>query len=168
MRRVSVRAGESREPGVIAMKESFPIIPASGGAMWILGIIAILVVGVLVLFGYIVYSSRHSKIEISSEGLRIQGDLYGRFIPAKDLILDRARAVDLETDGELQLRWKRNGTGLPGYKAGWFTLTNREKALVFLTDRKRVVYIPTSEGFSLLLSVEQPGRFLETLRQKVR
>jgi hypothetical protein len=55
------------------------------------------------------------------------------------------------------------GTGLPGYAAGWFKLANGEKALVYVTTQSEVVYIPTTEGYSLLLSVTEPDRFLARL-----
>ena len=56
------------------------------------------------------------------------------------------------------------GTGLPGYQAGWFRLRNGEKALLYLTDRARAVYIPTTAGYSLLLSPADPDGFLSQLR----
>lgn len=42
-------------------------------------------------------------------------------------------------------------------------LRNGEEALLYLTDRRRAVYVPTTLGYSLLLS-EQPERFVERLR----
>ena len=55
------------------------------------------------------------------------------------------------------------GTALGGYSAGWFRLRSGEKALLYLTDRRRVVYIPTLDGYSLLLSQGEPRRFLDAL-----
>jgi hypothetical protein len=55
------------------------------------------------------------------------------------------------------------GTGLPGYQAGWFRLRNGEKALVYLTDRRRAVYVPTTAGYDVLLSPEDPDGFLRAL-----
>jgi hypothetical protein len=56
------------------------------------------------------------------------------------------------------------GTGLPGYKAGWFRLRNGERALLYLTDRARAVYGPTSAGYGLLLSPAEPDAFHAALR----
>ena len=55
------------------------------------------------------------------------------------------------------------GTGLPGYQSGWFRLRNGERALVYLTDRRKAVYVPTALGYSLLLSPDDPGAFLSAL-----
>jgi hypothetical protein len=55
------------------------------------------------------------------------------------------------------------GTGLPGYQAGWFRLESGEKALLYLTDRSRAVYIPTTAGYSVLLSPENPDGLLAAI-----
>ncbi|MCL4503732.1 MAG: hypothetical protein M1438_18045 [Deltaproteobacteria bacterium] len=39
-------------------------------------------------------------------------------------------------------------------------------AAVLVFGKRRVVYLPTREGYSLLLSVAEPEKFLEALRQK--
>ena len=66
---------------------------------------------------------------------------------------------------DYQPKWRTNGAGLPGYAAGWFKLRNKEKALVFLTDRSRVVYIPTNKDYSVLLSVREAEEFADAIQQ---
>jgi hypothetical protein len=56
------------------------------------------------------------------------------------------------------------GTALPGYQSGWFRLRNGEKALLYLTDRSRAVYIPTAEGYAVVLSPIDPDGFLTALK----
>ncbi len=149
------------------MNEVFQLVPASDRTLWFLGGIAILLIGLLCLFGYLAYSSRHTRFEISPEGLTINGRLYGRTISAESLVLEEAKRTDLSGDSEYRLRTRTHGTGLPGYRAGWFRLRNGEKALVFVTDLERVVYVPTKEGYSVLLSVAAPEQFLEALTSAV-
>jgi len=108
------------------------------------------------------------KFEISSDGLKISAFLYGRSIPARDLDVARARAMDLNVDSDHQLARKTNGNGLPGYKAGWFRMANGDKALAFITDDSRVVCIPTRQDYTVLLSVENPQEFLRVLRGTIR
>lgn len=146
------------------MKQVFPIIPASSGPLTVLIPVCILMLGLMVLFTYFVYSSRHTRFEVSADGLRITGDLYGRMIPARDLITEQARVLDLTTEKGYALSWKTNGTGLPGYKAGWFKLKNGGKALVFVTDPRRIACIPTRAGYSVLLSVAAPEQFVEAVK----
>ena len=54
---------------------------------------------------------------------------------------------------------------MPGYRSGWFRLRDGEKALLYVTDPTRVVYVPTTEGYSVLLSVAEPDVFLSSLRR---
>ncbi|MGC9970260.1 MAG: PH domain-containing protein [Bryobacteraceae bacterium] len=146
------------------MKQVFPIIPASTAPWAVLIPTLALLVGLVVLFAWFAYSTRHVRVEVSSDGLKIAGDMYGRMIPGRVLIAGQARVLDLTKDTDYALARRTNGTGLPGYKAGWFRLRNGEKALAFVTDTKSVAYVPTRAGYSVLLSVAEPGRFLEAIR----
>lgn len=145
--------------------QEFMIAPATGRAIWLIalvpGVILVIVIGVL---GAAIVSSRSARFEVSQEGLRLRGDVYGRLIPAEHLRGAAAMRVDFAATPELTPRWRTMGTGLPGYRAGWFRLRNGEKALLYVTDTNRVVYIPTTEGYSLMLSPANPERFLSTLR----
>ena len=55
--------------------------------------------------------------------------------------------------------------GLPGLAAGWYRLNGGEKALVFVTDKARAVYVPTRLGYALVVSPADPDGFLEALRR---
>jgi len=147
------------------MKENFPIVPAGAGATWVLLGLGVILLGLLALFGYMVYSSRHVHCEVSPRELRIAGDIYGRRIPVEALSLEGAKVIDLGRDEPYRFKWRTNGTGLPGYSAGWFRLRNGEKALAFVTDRRRVLYLPTRKGYSILLSVAEPDAMLAALRR---
>jgi hypothetical protein len=145
------------------MNDIFRIVPASTKVLWVLGGIALLLVGILFLLGYVAYSSRHVRFGVSPRGLSIIGGLYGRTIPAGSLMVDQARLLNLAEYEEYRPRFRTNGIGLPGYQAGWFRLRNEDKALLFVIDGTRVVHIPTTEGYAVLLSVVKPEAFLESL-----
>lgn len=143
----------------------FAISPASPKPLWLLGIICILMAVILAALAYTAYSSRHSSVEIDSNRIKLVGDFWGREIPFKLLNISDARILDLTATTEYAPKRRTFGTGLPGYASGWFRLRNGEKALVYLTKRDKVVYLPTSDGYSLLLSVEDPQRFIQTLQR---
>lgn len=147
------------------MRESFAIVPASGVAVWISVILVVLLVALIALFGSILYSARNTTVLVEPDGLRISGTLYGRRIPLASLRVGEAKVLNLARDEDFRMRWRTNGIGLPGYRAGWFRLRNGEKALAFITDTRRILYLPTSEGYSVLLSVDRPARMLELLRK---
>jgi hypothetical protein len=145
------------------MKQVFTIVPGSSGPFWLLAAIGVFLVAMVFLFAYMAYSSRNVKFELSDSGLQITGDIYGRTIAVGSLVVDGAKILDLDHDTDYRLKWRTNGAGLPGYKAGWFKLRNGEKSLVFVTDTRRVVYLPTTEGYSLLMSVAKPSEFTQAL-----
>ena len=147
------------------MIQVFPIPPASGkGTLWFLIGTIVLLLGLCALLGYVAWSTKNSRAEVTPEGLKLVGDLWGRTIPYESLLLDDARVVDLRAEPELQPRARTMGTGLGGFAAGWFRLANKEKALVYLTDRRRVLYLPTNEGYLVLVSSAEPERLLAALR----
>lgn len=143
----------------------FAISPPSPKPLWILAIICVLLAVVLMALAYTAYSSRNSRVEIKSDRIKLVGDLWGREIPFNMLNVYGARILDLTGNPEYSPKRRTFGMGLPGYASGWFRLRNGEKALVYLTKRRDVVYVPTSDGYSLLLSVEEPERFVETLQK---
>ena len=142
----------------------FPIPPASGrGILWFFIIMMVVLGAVTLMMGWAAWSTRNSRAEVSPSGLKLVGDLWGRTIPLDRLELDGARVVDLRGEPDLVPRRRTMGTALGDYSAGWFRLRSGEKALLYLTDRRRVVYIPTLDGYSLLLSQSDPRRFLDAL-----
>jgi hypothetical protein len=144
--------------------EVFTIAPAGPRPLWVLIPVALLLVVVLGVLFVSVLGSRGARFEVSPSGLRLSGDVYGRLIPAASLRTAEARRVDLGPSSNLRPRWRTMGTGLPGYQSGWFRLANGEQALLYLTDRSKAVHVPTSLGYSLLLSPDNPEAFLSSLK----
>ncbi len=147
------------------MKEIFPIVPATGGPVWMLAALGLVMLASLALLGSFAYASRRARFEVTPGALRIAGTPYGRRIPTVSLVLEAARVVDLTTDPNLRPVMRTNGAGLLGFSAGWFRLRNRDKALVFVTDRRRVLFLPTRLGYAILLSVARPEDLLAALRR---
>ncbi len=149
------------------MSQVFPIGPASSKTLWSIGVFAVLMLVMLCLCLVIAYSSQQVKFKINEQQMIITGDLYGRTIPLTSLVIDKAKVIKLEKSSPYQPRWRTNGIGLPGYQSGWFKLKNGEKALLFVTEYNQVVYLPTVEGYSLLISVKQPRELLNTINNNL-
>jgi len=145
----------------------FAISPASPKPLWFLAIICLLLVAVLLALAFTAFSSRNSRVEIGVDRIRLVGDFWGREIPFSLLDASGAQILDLARNSKYAPKRRTFGTGLPGYASGWFRLRNGEKALVYLTRRNEVVYVPTSDGYSLLLSIDEPERFIDSLRIKM-
>jgi len=149
----------------VKMERIFGIIPASSGPIIFLLAIAIVFILIIGLLAFIGYSSKNVRFEVSDEGLRISRSIYGRFIPREEIAAAEVRIFDLNTESEYQPKRRTNGAGLPGYSEGWFKLQNKEKALLFVTDRSSVVYIPTTKDYSVLLSVREAEEFAELIKR---
>lgn len=146
--------------------QAFDIAPSSARPLYFfLPIALVMLVAFSILLVSLLGASR-SRFEISAEGLRLRGDLYGRLVPRAQLRLDEARRIDLTSEAEYQPRYRTMGTALPGYRSGWFRLRNGGKALLYLTDFHRAVLIPTSAGYSILVSPSDPSAFLAALRTR--
>ena len=104
------------------------------------------------------------QFEVSAQGVRITGDLYGRFLPTGTLQVGLARVVDLDQEPGYRPWIKTNGIGLPWYRSGWHRLKDREQALVFLTRANVAVYVPTTQGFALLITPDRPAELLAALQ----
>ena len=148
------------------MSETFPIAPASATPIWLVGVICLLLALIFSLLAYTAYAARHSRVELSAGQLRLVGDFWGRTLPLSVIDGAKARVVDLHVAADIRPRRRSFGTALPGYASGWFRLGNGEKALVYLTRRNAVAYVPTTQGYALLLSVIEPAEFIAALRIK--
>jgi len=138
------------------MENVFHIIPASSGAftfLWAIGgVLVVVVIGVTLLLYSVANQGKNATFTVSDTGLNIGPGVYGRFIPRDQIEVEGVKVIDLHVDRDYALARKTNGSNLPGYNAGWFKLKNGEKALVFVTDQSCVVYIPTTDNYSVLLS----------------
>ena len=146
--------------------ETFPIVPSSTTALWfILGFVVIIMLIVMALVVAAARGAVASRFEIGEQGLRLRGDMYGRTFAPAELRAGGARVVNLREERELQPKSRLAGTSVNEYQAGWFRLRNGEKALLYLSDRSRAVYVPTTRGYSLILSPQDPERFVTRLRE---
>ena len=75
----------------------------SGKVMWVVAIFLIVtMVGTLAL---LFSGARRPSFEVSPEGLRVRGNLYGRFIPASQLRIAEAQVVNLNATQDLRPKW---------------------------------------------------------------
>ena len=147
------------------MEKVYGIFPASSGPYIFTWVLSIFLIAVVAVFVFISYSARHASFTVTDDALRIRASFYGRTIPRSDIVAEGVKVIDLNVDSEYMPRIRTNGIGPPGYAEGWFKLADKEKALLFVTDRSRVVYIPTTGNYSVLLSVRQAEEFADVLRQ---
>jgi hypothetical protein len=147
-------------------RQIFPIARGSSAPLWFCGVIGVLTVALGAFLGFVLlFASRVVTFDVSDRGLRIRGDIYGRFIPRADLDPSRARQFDRAAEAQNAPTRRTNGIGLPDYQSGWFQLADGSKGLLFVTDWSRVVLVPTNQGYTLLASPADPRAFLGALQQ---
>jgi hypothetical protein len=156
-----------KQPSTTAI--SFPLAagapPATSALSWLLFLLSVLVpLALAALIGYIAYSTRAVRFEVSDGGLRIRGDMFGRLIPRSSLRVEDAQILDLKKQTEHRPILRTFGVGLPGYGSGWFRLKDRGKGLLFLTDHTHAVYVPTTDGYALLISPADPEGLIAALK----
>jgi len=146
------------------MRQVFEIVPVSASAAPLFALMVGIPIILLGFFGFLWYSMRRTTFEVAPDAVHIRGDIYGRAIPLAKLRLDHARILDISHHPDHGLSWRTNGIGMPGYASGWFRLKNGEKALVFLTRRDRILYVPTTDDYALLVSPKEPDAMLAALQ----
>jgi hypothetical protein len=129
--------------------------------------LAVAAVTLILPAGIALFALPHGAVTFraSGEGLRIEGDPYGRFFKRDQLRLSEARPLDFAAEPAFTPTLRTNGIGLPGYQSGWFNTQGSGKALVFLADRSHALLIPTTLGYNLILSVENPWMLLNDLKK---
>lgn len=105
------------------------------------------------------------QVHLDDRGLQVKAAMFSHRVDTTELDLEKARIVDLDERTELRPALKTFGMALPGFHAGWFLLRDRSRGFCLLTSRRRVLWLPTRSGKSLLLSLERPDGLLDALRQ---
>ncbi|HEY5375290.1 MAG TPA: PH domain-containing protein [Polyangiaceae bacterium] len=137
-------------------------VPSTGGHTWLTALMLLPVVIGLALA--LAFWPRALNVEVTHEAVTVRGSVYGRRVPRSQLRLSEARIVNLADEPALRPRLRTNGVGLPNYRVGWFRLSDRERALCFLTTTDSVLYLPTTENYSLLISTSDPTGLLHSLK----
>ncbi|KHK01980.1 PH domain-containing protein [Desulfovibrio sp. TomC] len=146
----------------------FPLAPAAFKTGWLtalFGGMLILWVGLFFFLSHMINGAAAAEIALRQGMLTARGGFYGRDIPLGQVDVAGAMRLNLGAGGPKGLKWRTNGVGLPGLAAGWYRLVDGEKALVFVTDKARAVYVPTRLGYALVVSPADPDGFLSALRQ---
>jgi len=145
----------------------FELTPAPPLTLVTLGFIAVLLVALMLVFVWSAWGASRSSIEITNDSVTVRIPMYGRVVPIANVNAERARVLSIEESEDVKSASRTNGIGLPGYAAGWFKLPNGTRALLSVTQG-RVLFIPTTEGYSLWLSVVDPDAALRQLRSVAR
>ncbi len=107
-----------------------------------------------------------NKVTLSDRGLGGRGGVV-RSVPIANMRVTEAQIVDLKKNKNLAPKLAVYGGRFnftSGTRSGWWQLVNGEKAFVYLKNNPEAVYIPTTDGYSLLLSIQDGEGFLKKLQ----
>jgi len=123
--------------------------------------------GVVLLWG--LYCARSAHLTLDADGLHLRrAALFGRTFSWAEVQPEDAQIVALNDAPALQPARRRSGLDMHGLTVGRFTLEGGPEALLFLTDRQRVLALPTAadEELMLLVSVANPAALRDALQNR--
>ena len=142
----------------------FEIQPSSNTVLFVVIPLCLLLLALIVLVAAFYASSKRAGFAINNDELEIRAALYSRKVPLAEIRREGIEPVDLEEDAGLKVKWRTNGIALPGYSEGWFRLKNGKKALLFVTDKKKLVLVPTVHDYIIIVSPADPAEFIRALK----
>ena len=128
----------------------------------VLVIFLILIAVMAILIFGLIDSLKNSTLALTNNELIIKSVLYGRKIPIENILIDEVKAINLNENPEYNISLRTNGARMPGIALGWMRLTNKQKSLVFVTDRTSVILIPTKD-FVVLFSMDKTEKFIKEI-----
>ena len=108
---------------------------------------------------------RHD-LRIDDAGIDIRTTLYRRRVGWVDLDLASARVLDIDEHPERKPLLKSNGVSIPGFRSGWFRSRAFARLFVATAGGSRLLWLPTTLGYALLLQPRNPAALLEQLRKR--
>ncbi|HZF99273.1 MAG TPA: hypothetical protein VEY92_13760, partial [Pseudoxanthomonas sp.] len=101
---------------------------AEGSHHWLVmgGVMAFIVL----LWTLLQLAMKRHRLELDRGQLRVATSFYTRTVPLSELLLDKARVIELEERPDFKPGLKSNGYALPGFHSGHFQLRNGDRAFV--------------------------------------
>lgn len=113
------------------------------------------------------YSPGPPRLTLTRDALAVHDRFYPVTVMANAVAIDRIRAVDISQDPDWRPTSRTNGFSNSHYHSGWFRTANGQKVRMYWADGKRLVLLPPKDdGAAVLIEVNEPEQFIETLRQE--
>lgn len=152
------------DPGVPeALARWTGIIVGRGLAARLLGGLLMLAITGLA-FGVLVLLMRRHRVLVDGAGIEVATTFYRRRLAWADLRLDAARVVAIDERPELKPALKSNGFAVPGFRSGWFRSRGLRRLFVATAGGKKLLWLPTTLGYDVLLQPRQPAALLEAIQ----
>ena len=117
----------------------------------------------MAVFGLILVLLATTKATLSGDRLMVGGALYKVSLPMSKIDVSGIRSLDAKDP--FKLRWRLNGMGWPGLDLGWFSSNGQKRMFAAATNKTHRVYIPTTEKYDVLVTPEDPARFIDAIKK---
>lgn len=111
------------------------------------------------------WAMRRHRVSLGDGTLTIRTSFYKNRIALSDLQLDQARVIDIDEHPDRKPLLKSNGYSTPGFNSGWFRSRKFKKLFVATAGGKRLLWLPTTRGYTFLLQPRNPKALLNRLRE---
>jgi len=122
--------------------------------------VAVLILGLFIIFS--ISLSKDGAIQVIDKNLIIKAFPYSMKIGLNDLDIDKMRIINMKKE-KINIGMRTNGIGLPGLQIGWFS-GNIGKMKLYLTDREKVLELPTKKGYIILFSTKNGESIMNEIR----
>src|SRR5690606_22969415 len=102
---------------------------------------------------------------VDASGLEIVTALYRRKLAWSELDLEAARVIPLDEYPGRKPMFKTNAMAAFAFRGGSFRSRDLDKLFVATAGGKRLLWLPTTRGYTLLLEPRRPQALLERLRE---
>ncbi len=128
---------------------------------------AVAVVAVIPIAASFLYSPGPPAYTLTAKALTIHDRFYPATVNASDVDIDRMRIVDIKTSQDWRPTLRTNGFAVPHYRSGWFRVASGQTVRMYRADATLLVLLPPKRGGTgVLLEVNEPERFLATVRRE--
>lgn len=108
---------------------------------------------------------RRCRLETSHQGLSIYVGWYCDTIKWSQIDWSASGPLDVQQQTPKKARWRTNGIGIPGYKAGWFNLKDGRSAFLAITDTHLPQLLLVTTDHDIILSFENPNQRWQQLQK---
>jgi len=145
----------------------------SGGVVYVLsrraqqmliGQMALAGAGLLALgiAGAVLWQLSMVKVKVEPAALEVGGGWYRVSVPMAQVERSQVRRWTAE-EADDRPTWRRNGIGMPGVSLGWFA-SEQSNIFAVLTPGREVVVIPTTAGYTIWVTPDDPERLMAAIR----
>ena len=138
-------------------------LPVAGPVGRVLGVAIMLAVTGAVYAALAALMRRH-RVRVDAAGVEIATTFYRRRLDWSELRLDAARVIAIDERPELRPVLKSNGFAVPGFRSGWFRSRGLRRLFVATAGGKKLLWLPTTLGYDVLLQPRQPAALLEAIQ----